>query len=342
MEETRITVLVPHPAYTIPAMAIRSRVVLVVGLLIGACATGHVDTTMPLSRPEPSLPATGPTVARLAIGETMFSLHAEGSGCLALAIDQPGLQSTVGRDCFAGERVLEISDPCGWLTSDKPPTACDVTLPIVLYGHVREPGIGYVCVGSIGSSVGNDEVVSARLLPFDGDGFILEEAHPGEIRTAHLFTAGGLRYGEPPLDAPSDSIYRRCEELAPWGPTEAEIPVALDIELGESLQTSSIIMWLDAGTGPFGHSGASAEDGVVLGFPLRVASSSPGLVIRIDSDGAEPTDAEVVWPDAFQAVLDADAPCPMGARLRLTIGDAALTGTESAITLELLTSTCSP
>lgn len=202
-------------------MALRRLVVLIAGALIGACSTGHVDTTMPPSRPEPSPPATGPTVATLALGDTTFSLHDEGGGCLALAIDHPGLQSTVERGCFEGEHVAEMSDACGWLASEEPPSGCGVALPIVFYGQVLEPGIGYLCVGTMRSSEGTEEVISARFLPFDGDGFILDEAHPDETRAAHLLTDGGLRYGQPPLDTPSDSIYRMCEEQAPWGSTEA-------------------------------------------------------------------------------------------------------------------------
>jgi len=204
-------------------MAIRVLIVLVVGALIGACSTGHVDTTLPLSRPEPSQPATGPTVATLALGDTTFSLHDEGDGCLALTIDHSGLQSTVERECFEGEHVVEMSDACGWLASEEPPSGCDVALPIVFYGQVREPGIGYLCVGTIRSSEGTEEVISARFVPFESDGFILDQAHPDETPAAHLFTHGGLRYGQPPLDAPSDTIYRFCEEQAPWA-TEAATP----------------------------------------------------------------------------------------------------------------------
>jgi len=202
-------------------MAIRVLVVSVIGALIGACSTGHVDTTLPLSRPEPSQPATGPTAATLAHGDTTFSLYDEGGGCLALVIDHPGLQSTVERACFEGEHVIEMSDACGWLASEEPPSGCDVALPSVFYGQVRGPGIGYLCVGTMRSSMGEQEVVSARFLPLEVDGFILDQAHPGETPAAHLFTHGGLRYGQPPLDAPSDTIYRFCEEQAPWGSTKA-------------------------------------------------------------------------------------------------------------------------
>jgi hypothetical protein len=202
----------------------RPLVVLVAGALIGACSMGHVDTTMPPPRPEPSPPATGPTVAILALGDTTFSLHEEGGGCLALAIDHPGLQSTVERACFEGEHVVDVSDACGWLASENPPSGCGVALPIVFYGQVREPAIGYLCVGTIRSSEGTEEVTSARFLPLDGGGFILDEAHPDEARAAHLFTNGGLRYGHPPLDAPSDTIYRLCEEQAPWGTTGVSTP----------------------------------------------------------------------------------------------------------------------
>lgn len=300
-------------------------------LLVGACSTGHVDSTLPLSRPEPSPPATGLVVATLVDGDTTFALHDEGDGCLALAIDRPGLQSTVERECFVGERVFELSDACGWLATDEPPDGCDVTLPIVFYGQVREPNIGFVCVGTAGV---------ARFLSFDPDGFILEEARAGARGPAYLFTVGGLRYGQPPTDGPADSAYRLCEEQAPWGSAEAEISLPLILYLGESLRTDDVTIWFEAGTGPLGLSGSAAEGGVIEGPVIRVATSSPGLMISSEIEGQSAIDTLVGWPENLLALVDADTQCRMGAQLRVDIGDAARTGDAGAITVQILTPNC--
>lgn len=300
-------------------------------LLIGACSTGHVDSTLPLSRPEPSPPATGPTVATLVDGDTTFALHDEGESCLALAIDHLGLQSTVERECFGGERVVEVSASCGWLATDEPPDGCDVTLPIVFFGQVREPGIGFVCVGT---------AEAARFISFDSDGFILEEAHAGERGPAYLFTVGGLRYGQPPTDGPADSIYRLCEEQAPWGSTEVEITLPLVVYLGDSLRADDVTLWFDAGTGPLGLSGSAAEGGAIVGPVLRVPTSSAGLGISIEVEGQPTVEAFVGWPNDLLALVDADTQCRMGAQLRVDIGDAARTGDADAITVQVLTPNC--
>ena len=46
------------------------------------------------------------------------------------------------------------------------------------------------------------------------------------------------------------------------------------------------------------------------------------------------------WPEAFQAILNADAPCPTGVDMLLTVADDALTGADAAISLELLSASC--
>jgi len=35
------------------------------------------------------------------------------------------------------------------------------------------------------------------------------------------------------------------------------------------------------------------------------------------------------WPEAFQAILNADAPCPTGVDMLLTVADDALTGADA-------------
>lgn len=320
--------------------------ILAAGLLLGACGRGHVDQLM--GRPEPSEPATGPVVLALDVGPTAFELHDEGDGCLAVAIQQAGLQSTVERSCFDGERVLAGTTECGWLA--QPPTeqnsGCDARLPKVLFGQVRDPAIRFVCVGTVEDSGEDSTAVSARFVPVDGSGFILDAARRNEVAVPHVFTSGGLRYGWPPLDEPSDPIYRLCEADAPWGSPEAEYQVWLRVEMDAGLRRDDVTVILDAGLGEVGISGSAAVEGELISVPIRVPASSPGLEISIEMAREEMARYELYWPEAYQEILDAirvcDGPIDGPTSLQLSIRESALAGVDGAIELVPFSSLCDP
>jgi len=322
----------------------RRRIVntLVMGLLVGACSTGHTDSTVAPIRPEPAVAATGPVVRSLIIGETSFALHDEDDGCLAVEITQPGLQPTVERHCFEGDNVLTLSSECGWLVRPAlaTTTGCDLILPQVLYGQVRSPDIGYVCLGTLRPPYGEEGVVSARLVSPDEAGFILDSAGPDESSVAHLFTPGGLRYGFPPLDAPSNPIYTFCEDQAPWGTTEYHVPTRVFVALGDSLRTDDVIIIVDSGTGPMGLSGSAASGGGAVDLPMEVGVSSPGLSITIEQTGRAPIEFFRPWPEAVRAILDSGLPCRLSMEVRLTLADSALTGSEAGVALALSQNLC--
>lgn len=316
--------------------------VVVSAALLTSCTQAESDPDWSHRRPEPDAPATGPIVADLAIGDTRFELHDAGGGCLAVAVQHPGLQTTVERRCFAGEQVLALTATCGWLAAPEgePADGCDLELAPVLYGQVRAPGIGFVCVATSREPFGAEGVASARFVPFDPGGFILDAAGAGEHPDAHLFTSGGLRYGQPPLDAPSEPIYRFCEEQAPWGEFDLEYPARLFVDLDPALQTDDLIILLDSGTGPGGLSGGAAQGQETVDFPLRVAASSAGLTVRIEPAGGDPVEFFEEWPGAVRAILDSGGDCRGWLDLRLTITADALAGLDSALTLEYQGSSC--
>lgn len=329
-------------------MSVRTPIVLILaaGLLLVACGRGHVDQLM--GRPEPADPATDPVVLVMDVGETTFELHDEGGGCLAVAIHQAGLQSTVERSCFDGERVLAATTECGWLA--RPPTeqkpGCDLRLTRVLFGQVREPAIRHVCVGTIEEQGEDSTAVSARFVPVDPSGFILSAALPNEVAVPHVFTSGGLRYGQAPLDEPSGAIYRLCEAEAPWGTPEAEYQVTLRVEMDAGLHRDDVTVIVDAGLGDLGISGSAAVEGELISVPMRVPASSPGLEIGIETAGEEKARYELHWPEAFQEILEAirrcDGPIDGPTSLRLSIEQGALIGVEDAIELVPFSALCDP
>jgi hypothetical protein len=283
----------------------------------------------------------------LDVGETTFELHDEGVGCLAIAIQQPGLQSTVERSCFEGDRVLAGTTECGWLAQPSAENSgCDVPLPTVLFGQVRDPAIRFVCVGTIEDSGENSTAVSARFVPIDGFGFILSAAHRDEVAVPHAFTSGGLRYGQAPTDEPSDPVYRLCEAEAPWGPAEAEYQVTLRVEMDAELRRADVTVIVDAGLGKVGISGSAAVEGELIAVPIRVPASSPGLEISIETVGEERAGYELDWPEAFQEILEAirvcDGPIDGPTSLRLSIREGALAGVDDAIELVSFSSLCDP
>jgi hypothetical protein len=249
-------------------------------------------------------------VAELSIDASVFRLHDEGEGCVAVTIDHPGLQSTVHRICLAGEQVLTVTDSCGWLV-DGPSSetgACDVMLPEALYGRVAEPEIGYVCIGQSDGSGGAESVTGARFVSFDGDGFILDPAAHGEMPYAHLYTREGIVYGEPPLDAPSGPIYELCAAQAPWGEPGLEYTILLRIMLAEELQTGDVLFLFDAGTGQMGVTGTASDTGMVA-HPVRVAAGGPGLLLVLERAGTELFSQETPWPEEIAAILTSGTAC---------------------------------
>lgn len=322
------------------------RAAMVLVLLVGftvSCSQEPPDGTLGRDdrRPEPSNPATGPVVATLTIEQTDFALHDEGDDCLAVTVDHPGLQPTVERSCFAGEHVLEATASCGWLMAPAEPSpgGCDVDLPRAFYGQVINPGIGYVCVGTFGDLGGDSTVVSARFVPFDDGGFILDPAGENESAHAHLFNRGGYRYGEPPLDAPSGPIYDFCEDQAPWGIAETAYVVNLSIELDEGLRRDAITLSLQAGLGWNRLSGGAAEPDGTVDFSLLAPQSSEGLDLRLESGDAVALETSLPWPTELLAVLD-EGGTRTGITLRLVIGVGALDGDADAVTLACVTTTC--
>lgn len=316
----------------------RAALVLVLGALIVSCSQDPGD--FPFSRddrrPEPSDPAEGPIVTTLTIGQTDFALHDEGDGCLAVTVDHPGLQPTVERHCFFEECVLVATSACGWLAApgDPSPGGCDVDLPRAFYGRVTDPGIGYVCVGTFSDLGGDSTVVSARFVPFDDEGFILDAAGERESDKPHLFNRGGVSYGEPTQD-----VHGFCEDHAPWGLAETAQWVNLRIEFDESLRRDSIILALQAGLGWNRLGGGAAEPTGAVDFGFPVPQSSKGLDLRLESGDAVAIETSLPWPPRLLAVLDEGGTC-RGITLRLIVAAEALDGDSGAVTLTWLMGTC--
>jgi hypothetical protein len=317
--------------------------VLVLGALVVSCSQEPPDGTLGRDdrRPTPSDPATGPVLATLTIAQTGFALHDEGNDCLAVTVDHPGLQPTVERSCFSGEHVLEATSACGWLVApgEPSPGGCDVDLPRAFYGWVTNPGIGYVCVGTFGDLGGDSTVVSARFVPFDVDGFILDPAAPNESAVAHLFNRGGYRYGQPPLDAPSGLIYEFCEDQAPWKSLEPAYVVTLRIELAEPLRRDTVTVSLDAGLGRNNLSGGAVESDGTVDFSLLAPQSGEGLELRLESFDAVALETSLPWPTELLAILD-EGGTRTGITLLLVVGAGALDGDAGAVTLACVTPTC--
>ncbi len=327
---------VQHMKRLIPCLVIAA-------LAIAACGeTGHIDTTSPPQRPDPAEPATGPVVAAIEVAGTSFKLHDEGAGCVALEVAQPGLQATIERQCFQGPLVVSITSTCGWLTNPDEirRSDCDVELPEVLYGQVTDPNIGYVCIGTIDDSGGSSGVTAARLLEPIGPGFILEAARPGETPHAHLFTEGGLRYGHPPLDAPSDPIYRLCEGRAPWRESSLEYGAELLVTFADSLQTNDVRLFFNSGLDRIGLNGSAFEEVDDVRIPIRVPESTSGLHIDVETEVGPILLWEYPWPDDFVAILRSGVPCSGLTVIDVTVGSEVHEGSDRAIALGFTNSDC--
>ncbi len=311
-----------------------TRLLAILTLLVVSCAS-EIDTGP--QRPEPSEPATGPIVAEMTVEDADFALYDEGAGCVAVEIAYPGLQPTVERHCFRGEEVLSRTEPCGWLDPQDETARefdCDVELPVVLYGRVTTPHIGFVCIGTIEATADpGTGVTGARFVEMTDAGFILEAAGPGESPAAHLFTRGGLRYGEPPLDAPSDPIYRMCEAEAPWGTTEVGYGIEVWITIDESLQTDEIGFGVAGGMGGEATGGGAWADqpGPQM-FYLDVPSSGRDLSVWVETtvEGDPLLEADLPWPPEFLQVLAGEMECRVS-RIAVHIAAGARSGDADAI-----------
>jgi hypothetical protein len=311
-------------------------------LFVAACSGGDVNESSGPQRPEPSEPASGPVVAVIDSSDTRYELHDEGEGCVAVDIIHPGLQTTVERMCFEGQQVISATSECGWLAvpdSDER-SGCDLELPVVFYGQVTDPNIGFVCVGAIGDAGGSSGVTSARFVEVDGDGFILEAAGPDDAPYAHLFNAGGLRYGDPPLDAPSDPIYRLCEGQAPWSETALEYGVDLEVTYSESLRTDDVTVFFHSGLDRVGVSGGVFAGDESVSLPVRVPESSSVLGVTVETDVGPILGWDYRWPDELLEILQSGVACNGLTVIQVSVGSEVLEGVDTAIELELLGSDC--
>lgn len=284
-------------------------------LLAAGCSGGQVvevlDQVGP-ERPPAAQPATGPVVAALEVESTSFALHDEGDGCVALTIDRPGMRSMVARSCFSGESVLTKSDTCGWLIAPDEwdgvgDGGCDVRLPAVVYGRIDAVPAEYVCIGTVRDPEG---VTGARFLETTAAGFILDAAHRHEAPAAHVFLENGVRYGDQPLDAPSEPIYQRCEQETPWGPPPVVHEVLLRVAVAERLRTSRRVVLFDSGTEPSGFVG-SAVEGPEIDETITITNLNEGLrvEVRLHQSDELAFEPHFPWPAPVPAILQGDAQC---------------------------------
>jgi hypothetical protein len=314
--------------------------ILAISLLSVACTEG--ETSQGPQRIPPAPPAVGSVVTEIEHDGTRFTLYDNAAGCLSVSIERPGLQSKVDTHCyFEGDQVLAETNGCGWLTSPGTTTGgCDIDLPTVFYGQVREAGIGFVCLGTHRAEMaGAPDVVSARFIPRDDRDYILEPVRPGEGPYAYLFTLGGLRYGDPPLDAPSDATYRMCEEQRPWGSPDVEFVADFHLLLADELRGQDTFVALDAGTGP---TNLSAVAGSQLSTHLRVPHTSAGLRVGISRGDTGTLDVLLPWPERIQELLNAGTVCREPIYVYVTVEASALHGATDAVELRVVVAPCEP
>lgn len=314
-----------------------------IALIVAGCsATGSVDIeSSGPQRPGPSDPPSGPIVASLAVSDTNFVLHDEGDDCVAAEIIHRGLQTTVERFCSGGGYVVDATSTCGWFDTprDTPPEGCDIELPSVLYGYVADQAIGYVCIGTITDASGAAGVTAARFIDPTADGYLLVPAQLDESSAAHLFSETGLRYGDPPLDAPSDPIYRLCEEQAPWGETGVEYGVDLQVALDESLQTDDVTVLFQSDLESIGIQGdcCDGDDPTIF---VRVPASSSALGVTVEVDGRPVLRRDYPWPQELLEILSSGEACNGLNVVRVTFDPEALDGSDAAVELRLVGSSC--
>ncbi|MCL1598924.1 MAG: hypothetical protein M3094_07055, partial [Actinomycetia bacterium] len=318
------------------------------GLLAAACAP--IGGDIGPQRTEPSDPASGPVIATAESGEATFVLHDEGEGCLAVDVQYPGLQRTVDRGCFDEWNTLRETPSCGWIEAD--PSAggdssdltlgdCDVQLPRVIYGRVTDPAIGFVCVGRFDfEGGGSTGVVGARLLERDADGYIFEVADEGEMPPGHFLSRGGSRIGDPPLDAPSDPIYRFCEALAGVEQIEQVYGVDLLVGFDEPLRTDEVTVFFQAGLDQAGVNGSAFTGEEAMPIPMRVTPNVFDLEVQVETDTGPILTTHLDWPREFRDIVLSGVACLGLTQIGVHVGAGVLEGDDQAFDVTFIGSEC--
>jgi hypothetical protein len=309
------------------------RPVLFALLLLTACG-GETGDRGP-ERPEPPELPTGEIVRSISVDDIRFDLYA--GECPAIVATARGMQTHVERFCPGTEWVTNATETCGWFADEDRDAGygCDVTMPRNIYGKVTTSDIGWVCVGQIPQE---GPITSVRYLEIDEGGYILQPALPDESYHAHLFTPGGIQYGDPPLDAPSGTIYDLCELRAPWGESGPAHDLLLSVQLAESLQHGGVTVFLDAGAGPIGMSGSAIESDEPTVFATAAPASSPGLRVGIEIDRNQLTYTDShAWPMEVLDLLASDCDDPI--EIEVTMGGAVEAG-HTEVMLGLVNNPC--
>lgn len=298
------------------------------------------DSAMP--RPEPDEPARGDAVSTIESDGATFALFDEGAGCMAVDIGYPGLQRTVERRCFQGLDVVDMTSSCGWLevAEDGSFNGCDVELPRVFFGPQRGENIGYVCVGTFSEGAANAGVTGARFVEQTLERYTLVAAGPGESAVAHLFTQGGYRIGEPPLDAPSGPIYRFCEAQAPWRTSNIVYNVDLYVSFGEGIQNGDVEINMHSGLDSVTVAGGDFGVGETQVVPIRISAASPDIEFELLFGGEPRGGWALEWPIALQKILASDKPCDSPIVIGVDVDAGVIDGVDSAYDMYFIGSSC--
>ncbi len=162
----------------------------------------------------PDAPPTGVEVMRLKVSGFTFILHSQGDRCMQVEIEGNGLQTTVDSFCATDWQPIDATRDCGILEGSDAEFSCDVDLPQVIYGHILDPAVAHVCIGKMSEDTDLDGgVIGVRRLDVGPQGFTMSVRQPFEDWAAHMLDARGIPIGDPPLDAPSFPIYKRCQSV---------------------------------------------------------------------------------------------------------------------------------
>lgn len=275
-------------------------------------------------------------------GDTAFTLHDESDGCLAIAVDHPGLQTTVERFCLDEWNHLEETSSCGRLESNGEESNgfCDIELPTALYRRVTDPDVGFACVGIFEEDAEGHGVMGTRIVDRDANGYVLTVAGEGEGSPLHFLSAGGSRIGDPPLDAPSDPIYRFCEAEAAVGVHESEFPVALRMYFDETLQNESIVVFLHAGLDRTGLSGGSFEGNEYIDIWVRVTPTVRRLGVDVERNNAPVYSRELVWLAELLDILDSDDACSDVTTIAVWVLSEVVEGSPDSVHMEYIGTEC--
>ena len=302
-------------------------------LLLTACSGDSGDRGP--ERPEPPELPTGEVVRSVGVDDIRFDLYA--GECPAIVATAPGMQTHVERFCPGPNWVTNATEACGWFADEELDAGyeCDVAMPRIIYGKVTTSDIGWVCVAQVPQE---GPITSVRFLEIDEAGYILQPALPNESYHAHLYTPGGIQYGDPPLDAPSGTIYDLCALRAPWGESVPTHDLLLRVQLAESWQHGGVTVFLDAGSGPIGMSGAAIESDEPLVFAVATPASSPGLRVSIEIDRNQfvYTDSHA-WPMEVLDLLASECDEPIEIEVAI---DGAVEAGHTGVGLRLANNHC--